>query len=771
MDEVTCRNHNYRWAGALGFDLADMENGSDNARKEQALSVLRARMIANGWCCHQVEHLSRIHNIKSFVYLAMRPRPSTRRVDHNGCLRQATCVAYNIDESIYETRHVRFGCTCPILSVPHDDLIRIARAGQVPLVTIERDASSDPNYQLRLTARKDSWRSSKSSRYVAISHVWSDGLGNPNGNGLPLCQVKRLESFLTSMKALYTERGPNRQPFSACKKFPMLFWMDTLCVPVLPNNRMVRLMQIGRMASIYKGAVACLVIDAALIISTAASVTFGLFDPPSRRVSPSLNHETLSNLSSSVWMCRGWTFQEARLATAIAIRFQNGTVILRQEGGRLRSQILYDDSRELETVDQPMQSTIESDADVSGDTRAVDSSISSHDLADIGCDCLTAALERTLNDVLFGPQIFDPGLPPIERESVPEFAPVWNELAGRSATRSTDYLWIMATTLDFDLRSLLKNCNRGQILQTMMVNLDSLPISLFFNTGPRDDPDGNHQNRWVPSRISKDLMTQEHVHKIRFPSGLAMWGGFSRNETLSAFTMDGILPLKLPGRLVLESEATTYTFGPSLSPDDSFVTAGYSSTFIIIENRALGADNAIRRGACFYCQPQQRRSSCLQWVWSTPPRMTFICPLRLQIGIPDQDAPQDFTIQRFSSSESIFINFEPVPHWQRVARNSAIGSSRLHLITGTSTFVIGVAIGAFSLYKIFNAMKPANGKSGSDKWLHGWQIAVPAIFAAIVVTIPVTVVASTALSYEFSWWRYRRSWERLFARWPEEENP
>ena len=32
--------------------------------------------------------------------------------------------------------------------------------------------------------------------YIAISHVWSDGLGNPNENSLPLCQPEFLYDLL-----------------------------------------------------------------------------------------------------------------------------------------------------------------------------------------------------------------------------------------------------------------------------------------------------------------------------------------------------------------------------------------------------------------------------------------------------------------------------------------------------------------------------------------------------------------------------------------------
>jgi len=57
--------------------------------------------------------------------------------------------------------------------------------------------------------------------YVAISHVWSDGLGNAIANTLPWCQLQRIQGLVD---ALYQDTAGNQHPVP--------FWMDTLCVPV-----------------------------------------------------------------------------------------------------------------------------------------------------------------------------------------------------------------------------------------------------------------------------------------------------------------------------------------------------------------------------------------------------------------------------------------------------------------------------------------------------------------------------------------------------------
>lgn len=52
--------------------------------------------------------------------------------------------------------------------------------------------------------------------YVALSHVWADGLGNPFGNALPKCQLLGLQTLA-------------REVLRASKRDrPALLWLDTL---------------------------------------------------------------------------------------------------------------------------------------------------------------------------------------------------------------------------------------------------------------------------------------------------------------------------------------------------------------------------------------------------------------------------------------------------------------------------------------------------------------------------------------------------------------
>jgi hypothetical protein len=165
-------------------------------------------MIKNGWCPHQVHHLSLKYDMKTFSYLAELERSPLRVVDHQRCSLQDNCVAYNTDPTNYESRHTTTGCSCMMISVPYVSLIKTIRKGHVPLVSIKSGtAGASERYTLRVLA------GSSRTKYIAISHVWADDLGNPHENGLPTCQIEQLRiSLLACKQVCLILQPPVRNP-------------------------------------------------------------------------------------------------------------------------------------------------------------------------------------------------------------------------------------------------------------------------------------------------------------------------------------------------------------------------------------------------------------------------------------------------------------------------------------------------------------------------------------------------------------------------------
>ena len=151
-------------------------------------------MLARGWCPHQVNYLAQIYDLQTFSYLATLNKSSQRTADHGCCLDHASCIAYNTNMATYEIRHTSSDCTCPIILTPYDELVQIIRKGGIPLIDI-KDPTRASGEQFQIAVRKRE----REHRYTAISHVWADGLGNPNDNGLPLCQIKQLHTHLEAL--------------------------------------------------------------------------------------------------------------------------------------------------------------------------------------------------------------------------------------------------------------------------------------------------------------------------------------------------------------------------------------------------------------------------------------------------------------------------------------------------------------------------------------------------------------------------------------------
>lgn len=90
---------------------------------------------------------------------------------------------------------------------------------------------------------------SSSGGFVAISHIWAEGLGNPHANELPKCSLKWISDKVNSM----AKDGDY---------LPIPFWIDTLCVPIKPYNLWQRAM--NRLRKPYQDAAIVFVLDSYL---------------------------------------------------------------------------------------------------------------------------------------------------------------------------------------------------------------------------------------------------------------------------------------------------------------------------------------------------------------------------------------------------------------------------------------------------------------------------------------------------------------------------
>ncbi|KAK0431198.1 hypothetical protein EV421DRAFT_197173 [Armillaria borealis] len=230
-------------------------------------------MVSNGWCPFTIGILA---NDMCALSYAITRKPYVRDVveGHHKCTMTA-CVINTIDTSSYSNRHATEGCTCAYSKPSLERVCGSLENREIPVVI-----------QLQLNDGLISSDGSKTP-YIAISHVWADGLGGTTEVGVPTCQINRLASIARRLI-----------PSGA-------FWMDALCVP---EKNDLRKRAIGLMAETYRNAGAVLVIDS---------------DIRSCSLSAPLE-ERLLHIISSGWMQRLWTLQEGLLARNLIFEFADG---------------------------------------------------------------------------------------------------------------------------------------------------------------------------------------------------------------------------------------------------------------------------------------------------------------------------------------------------------------------------------------------------------------------------------------------------------------
>lgn len=237
-----------------------------------------AMRVSDGvWCRTEKIMLQAVLDTTTMYYASTLCRHSVC-LDHSEC-GDNHCVARQIDNSVYRTKHTLEGCQCAQISADTDAMRPILERGSIPCIEI---IELGDEMELRVVA-------SEASHYVAISHVWSDGLGNAKNNSLPLCQLRRLRSYIN--------RGPQGQ--SECP----LIWVDTLCVPLIRKDRNLALALLGK---VYEQASIVLVLDAELLRISARQSSM---------------EEKLLRICISGWMRRLWTLQEGVLGGS-RTRFQ-----------------------------------------------------------------------------------------------------------------------------------------------------------------------------------------------------------------------------------------------------------------------------------------------------------------------------------------------------------------------------------------------------------------------------------------------------------------
>lgn len=158
---------------------------------------------------------------------------------------------------------------------------------------------------------------------------WADGLGNPDGNELPACQINGMIKHIRQLQwtaSLKTdeEKYDDRvwkivEPVEAGKSYSddemgkrLYFWIDTICVPQSSEDIIRK--AITQMRAVYGRANRVLVLDADLLATHVVPLTKPYEKRPDVHV----------KITASTWQKRYWTLQEGALARRLWFQFANG---------------------------------------------------------------------------------------------------------------------------------------------------------------------------------------------------------------------------------------------------------------------------------------------------------------------------------------------------------------------------------------------------------------------------------------------------------------
>ncbi|MCJ1444143.1 MAG: hypothetical protein MMC23_004644 [Stictis urceolatum] len=299
--------------------------------------------------------------------------------------------------------------------------------------------------------------------YTAFSHVWSDGLGNPEANEIFSCQWRRLQSFADCLKkGRHEDMGEE----------PMPFWLDIVCIPVCKdrNNtsnqcrrRRMRNKAIQGMRRIYCEADAVLILD-----NTMLSLE-----------SPFRAHEISLRLAYSKWMRRLWTLHEGAMARSAFIRLKNIHVSLHAF---------------INWVEEAV------DADTSKDSDKL--------LSSIGVTEATVPWRSCLHFNISW-----------EAAGYHKMRFAWNEARSRGTKYEEDRYVVIASLLHIDHPEAMYELETPEEkIEFILTRVAEIPPLILFTVAPHIQKNGL---RWAPATLNTRIgLVKESPPAIRTPEGL-----------------------------------------------------------------------------------------------------------------------------------------------------------------------------------------------------------------------------------------------------------
>ena len=180
--------------------------------------AIQSTMNVAGWCPSETHAIkTKFVDVQTLVALSRMDRTFLSR--SHECCTQRYCKWHQIDLSTYQPKH-RPNCKqcSDCRSIEMGTAVRILDRVDGGLLVLKISGEGDsPSIQVIETT--------PDALYIAISHVWADGLGNPAGNSLPTCQIILLRQVVDDLG----------KKINSSSNTEMHIWIDTLCCPWEPS--------------------------------------------------------------------------------------------------------------------------------------------------------------------------------------------------------------------------------------------------------------------------------------------------------------------------------------------------------------------------------------------------------------------------------------------------------------------------------------------------------------------------------------------------------
>lgn len=286
---------------------------------------LERQLLKAGWCPSTVAFMGQnlpMH-LQAYAFLIGNSRLCLNHADCSSRVAGGCKLGRMSDD--FKPLHVNPGCRCDSISPHMDKIIDVLEEGMIPVLTVTKNADNRESLSVLVDGiNLDNYESGdplKACPFVAFSHVWSDGLGNPHENALPMCQFERLEHMIQTLKQKDTwgKILTSSHETTAYNHGTIAFWLDTLCIPVDPRYQHLRDFSIQKMHDIYAKASGVVVLDPDIqeLPKNASPVDF------------------LVRAVCSGWRSRLWTYQESALSNELYLPFQGGCATFSTEEGLL----------------------------------------------------------------------------------------------------------------------------------------------------------------------------------------------------------------------------------------------------------------------------------------------------------------------------------------------------------------------------------------------------------------------------------------------------